>query len=61
MKVTLELPNDTIGLSVTVLMQESLLKLSWGVGTLNTQDIINGYKDLTIIKNKEQENERKRF
>ena len=58
MKVTLELPNDTIGLSVTVLMQESLLELSWCVGTLNTQDIKNGYKDLTIIKNKEQENEK---
>ena len=58
MKVTLELPNDTIGLSVTVLMQESLLELSWCVGTLNTQDVKNGYKDLTYIQGKEQENER---
>ena len=56
MKVTLELPNDTIGLSVTVLMQESPLELSWGVGTLNTQDIKNGNKDLTYIQGKEQEN-----
>lgn len=55
MKIELDIPDKSIAATITLLMNDGFFDLSFGVITLNTEDLKKGYKDCRgIIKEQDK-------